>query len=377
MIYLDNAATTLQKPESVHRAVLSAMKTAAGAGRSGHRPAMRAGELIYDCREELAGLFHLEDSARVVFTLNATHALNLAIHALCGANTFAALTGYEHNSAVRPVVERGVRYRVLESPPFDGAAMLESAERALRDGANLFIVNHVSNVFGAVAPVAALDALLAARGVPMILDASQSAGVLELDVSRLKSAAAVCMPGHKALYGPQGTGVLLVLSDALQKPLLQGGTGSVSSDIRQPGFLPDRFESGTLNAHGIAGLAEGVRFVRRVEPAAILRHERGLIRMLAAGLRRVPGCEVFAAADEAMQAGVLSFRQRGMACEAVAEALAQRGICVRAGLHCAPLAHRSAGTLGTGTVRLSVGYWNTPAEMRAFLEQYADIVIKN
>lgn len=377
MIYFDNAATTLRKPDAVHRAVLSAMKTAAGAGRSGHRPAMHAGELIYDCREELAALFHLEDSARVVFTLNATHALNLAIHALCGPGTVVAMTGYEHNSVVRPIVERGNRYLVLESPLFDGDKMLEAAEKAIADGANLFIVNHVSNVFGAVAPVAALDALCAARGVPMILDASQSAGVLDIDVTRLHSCAAVCMPGHKALYGPQGTGVLLALSDALQKPLMQGGTGSVSSDIRQPDFLPDRFESGTLNAHGIAGLAEGVRFVRRVEPEAIWRHERGLLRVLCKGLREIEGCEVFAAEEEREQAGVLSFRQRGMACEDVAEALAARGICVRAGLHCAPLAHRSAGTLGTGTVRLSVGYWNTLAETRAFLEQYGEIVIKN
>lgn len=376
MIYFDNAATTLQKPESVHRAVISAMRNAAGAGRSGHRAALHAGEILLNCREELAALFGLSDCTRVVFTLNATHALNIAIHAMCGAATHVAMTAYEHNSVIRPVVERGAPYEVLESRLFHPEELLQSAENAIRKGANLFIINHVSNVFGTVAPIAALDELLSRSGIPMILDASQSAGVLDIDVSALHSVVAVCMPGHKALYGPQGTGVLLVLSDALQKTLIQGGTGSVSSDIRQPEFLPDRFESGTMNAHGVAGLLEGVRFVRMVEPATILRHEQILIRDLAHGLREMPGCEVFAASDEHLQAGVLSFRQRGMPCEDVAELLARRGICVRAGLHCAPLAHRSVGTLATGTVRASVGYWNTHAEVQAFLEHYKEIVIK-
>lgn len=376
MLYFDNAATTLQKPEQVYWATAAAMRTAAGAGRSGHRPAMRAGRLIYECREAVAQLFRLEDCMRVVFTCNATHALNLAIHALCGTDTVAAITGYEHNSVVRPLTARGTPYHVLESPLFDGAAMVEAAERAIARGANLFIINHVSNVFGAVAPLAALDALLTVHSLPMILDASQSAGLLEIDVTRYKSLAAVCMPGHKALYGPQGTGVLLALSDELRRPLMQGGTGSLSSDIRQPDFLPDRFESGTLNAPGLAGLAEGVKFILRVEQAHILRHERRLLHALAEGLRRVDGTEVFAAPDARLQCGALSFRRKDMDCETLAEALAARGICVRAGLHCAPLAHKSAGTLHTGTVRASVGYFNTMQEVEKFSEEYAGIVKK-
>lgn len=376
MIYFDNAATTLVKPKQVYWAVSAAMRTAAGAGRSGHRPAMHAGQLIYDCREAVARLFRLDDCTRVIFTYNATYALNLAIHALCRTDTCAAVTGYEHNSVVRPLTERGTEYIVLESPLFDGAAMVTAAEKAIGLGANLFIVNHVSNVFGAVAPLAALDALLTAHGIPMILDASQSAGILDIDVSRYTSLAAVCMPGHKALYGPQGTGILLALSDELRAPLLQGGTGSVSSDIRQPDFLPDRFESGTLNAPGIAGLAEGVRFILRVEQDTILRRERKLLHALADGLRGVPGTEVFAADDERAQCGVLSFRRADFGCEELAEALAARGICVRAGLHCSPLAHRSAGTLASGTVRASVGYFNTMGEVERFTQEYADIVKK-
>lgn len=376
MIYFDNAATTLIKPRSVYWAVSAAMRTAAGAGRSGHRPAMHAGNLIYSCREVVARLFRLEDCMRVVFTWNATHALNLAIHALCRPDTYAAITGYEHNSVVRPLTARDIPYIVLDSPLFDAAAMVDAAEKAIGQGVNLFIINHVSNVFGAVAPLAALDALLEAHGVPMILDASQSAGILEIDVTRYRSLAAVCMPGHKALYGPQGTGILLALSDELHRPLLQGGTGSVSSDIHQPDFLPDRFESGTLNAPGIAGLAEGVKFVLNVEPDSILQRERRLLHALAGGLRSVAGTEVFAAEDERRQCGVLSFRHTDMACEEIAEHLAERGICVRAGLHCAPLAHRSVGTLESGTVRASLGYFNTREEVERFTEEYAAIVRK-
>ncbi|NCB28761.1 MAG: aminotransferase class V-fold PLP-dependent enzyme [Clostridia bacterium] len=377
MIYLDNAATTLQKPETVHRAVVGAMRSAAAAGRSGHRPAMHAGELVFTCREAVAHLFGLTDCERVVFTLNATHALNLAIHALCDQKTVVAMTGYEHNSVVRPIVARGNRYIVLQSPLFDQDAMLAAAEHAIEEGATLFIVNHVSNVFGAVAPLHELDRLLAAKQIPMILDASQSAGILDIDVRTLPSVAAVCMPGHKALYGPQGTGVLLALSDAMTRPLLQGGTGSLSSEMRQPNFLPDRFESGTLNAPGIAGLREGVRFVTYAEPSAILRHERRLLHTLITGLRKIEGCEVFAAPDERLQAGVLSIRQEGISCDDIGQALAACGTCVRTGVHCAPLAHHSAGTFDTGTVRLSVCYWNTHEEITDFLQQYQEIVINN
>ena len=184
MIYFDNAATTLVKPKQVYWAVSAAMRTAAGAGRSGHRPAMHAGQLIYDCREAVARLFRLDDCTRVVFTYNATYALNRAIHALCRTDTCAAVTGYEHNSVVRPLTERGTEYIVLESPLFDGAAMVTAAEKAIGLGANLFIVNHVSNVFGAVAPLAAPDALLTALGIPRILCPSQSAGTLDFVLSR-------------------------------------------------------------------------------------------------------------------------------------------------------------------------------------------------
>lgn len=374
LIYLDNAATTLRKPRKVGQAQLAALHTAAGAGRSGHRPAMHAAELLLDAREAVAALFHVPDSSQVVFTYNATHALNLAIYALCDENTQAAISNVEHNSVVRPLATRKIPFQILQAEIFHPEEMLTQAEKAIEAGANLFIINAVSNVFGQIAPLEALDALLTAYDIPMILDASQSAGILPLDVQKYLSLAAVCMPGHKALYGPTGTGILLVLSEKLQKTLLQGGTGSASESLMQPSFLPDRFESGTLNVCGIAGLAEGIHFVQKITPARIFQHEQKLLKILQQELLQAPETQVFTADTLEKQCGVLSFRHDWLDSERIAEALAEQDICVRAGLHCAPLAHQAAGTLNTGTVRISLSIFNTPSEMRRFGKKYRTIL---
>ena len=364
MIYFDNAATTLLKPDEVFRAVQGAMRTAAGFGRSGHRPAMHAGELVYACREQAAALVGMAEPERVVFTLNATHALNTAIHALVEPETTVAVTGYEHNSVMRPLAALGCKTIVMRVPLFDQDEAVRAAEQAIESGAKIFVINHVSNVFGFVQPLERIDALLRRAGIPMILDASQSAGILPVEVNKLGSLAAVCCPGHKGLFGPQGTGILLVLSDRIHEPLLYGGTGSQSELLTQPELLPDRFESGTLNAHGIAGLGEGIQWIRGQSTQRILHHERNLITILTKGLRSLPGLEVFAGPA---QSGVLSFRSDRLPCEEIAARLSERGVCVRDGLHCAPEAHRTAGTLETGTVRLSVSALNTESECARFL----------
>lgn len=361
MIYLDNAATTLHKPRAVDEAVRRAMHAAAGYARGGYAAAMRAGETVYACREQAAALFGVRDPARVVFTMNATHALNLAIHAMVQPGMRVVAGGYEHNAVMRPLALRGIQPIVLDTPLWDGAAMVERARQALADGAQLFILNHVSNVFGFAAPVEEIAGLLDQAGVPLILDASQSAGVLEIDVRRHPCLAAVCMPGHKALYGPQGTGILLVLDDRItQTPLLAGGTGSRSEEMRQPGFLPDALESGTPNVPGIAGLAAGIAFVRAVGPANILAHEQALVREFARALEGARRIECF---SHPAQTGVLSLRVRGAPAETVAETLARQGVAVRAGLHCAPLAHRTAGTEETGTVRFSLSFYSTAYQL--------------
>lgn len=370
MIYLDQAATSLQKPPEVLEAMEHAMHTCAGYGRSGHRAAIRAGEMVYKCRETAAELFSMRDPSRVIFTMNATHALNLAIHGLCKPHTKVAVSGYEHNSVMRPLHHLGCPVHIIPSRLFDAEDFLVQAEQAIHAGAEIFIINHVSNVFGAIVPLIKLDTLLQRYKIPMILDASQSAGIL--DLSLLPSIKAVCMPGHKGLLGPQGTGILLLAPDADPVPLLQGGTGSASADFTQPGFFPDRLESGTPNIPGIAGLDAAMRFILQTGTSEIRKREEVLRKILVEGLRTIPRLDVFAA-DEG-QSAVVSVRVSGVPSEQIAEALSERDICVRAGLHCAPLAHETAGTDVTGTVRFSLGIYNTEEEMEQTIAHMQKIV---
>ena len=363
MIYLDSAATTFQKPPTVARAMTEALSTMSSPGRGGHPLAMRAADTAFRCRSELAALFNTKAPERVVFTTNATHGLNIAIKSLVPRGGRVVVSGYEHNAVTRPLAALGADISVAAAPSFDHEAAVAAFERLIVPGIDAVICNHVSNVFGCIQPIEAVAGLCRDRGVPLIVDASQSAGMLPLDMERL-GAAFIAMPGHKGLYGPQGTGVLLCGGDGLPAALLEGGTGSISLSQEMPDFLPDRLEAGTHNMPGIAGLLAGVRFVRRRGTDRILRHEQMLTRRTAELLRTLPAVEVFAAPEEKQQAGVLSFRVKGRDPELMGEALAERGIAVRAGLHCAPLAHRSAGTLDTGTVRVSFSAFNTPGDCK-------------
>ena len=365
MIYLDSAATTLQKPRSVARASAWAIDHLASPGRGGHRPAMEAARVAFACREEAARLFHVPDPERAVLTFNATHGLNIAIRTLAKPGGRAVLSGYEHNAVTRPLhAVPGLELGVARSPLFDQKAALDSFVRELNRGADFAVCTHVSNVFGFILPIEEIAAACRDRGVPLIVDASQSAGCLEVDFQAL-GAAFIAMPGHKGLYGPQGTGLLLCGTEPI--PLLEGGTGSESKRQTMPDFLPDRLEAGTHNIPGAAGLLEGLRFVSRRGTPAIAAHERRLIRRLGEGLSRLPGVQAFLSPDPAAQAGVLSFRAEGRDCEELGEALGRRDIALRAGLHCAPLAHQTAGTLDTGTLRASVSAFNTPGEIARFL----------
>lgn len=365
MIYLDSAATTMQKPASVARASAWAMEHLASPGRGGHRPAMAAAETAFACREEAAKLFHVSQPERVVFTFNATHGLNIAIGTLAKPGSRVVISGYEHNAVTRPL--HGIpelELRVARGPLFDPQATLEAFRRELDRGADLAVCTHVSNVFGFILPVEEIAALCREKGVALIVDASQSAGCLPLDFEAL-GAAFLAMPGHKGLYGPQGTGILLCGMDP--KPLLAGGTGSESRLQTMPAFLPDRLEAGTHNMPGLAGLLEGLRFVRRRGVENIAAQESLLIRHLGEGMERIPGARVFLAQDPMAQSGVLSFQMEGWDCEALGDALGERGFALRAGLHCAPLAHESAGTLEQGTVRASLSVFNTHRETEKLL----------
>ena len=377
MIYLDNAATTLEKPPAVSRAMCWAMRHAGGAGRSAHPPAMLGADIIYDTRRLAAQVFDVPDPTRVIFTANATQALNMALYAMAQTRRHFAISGFEHNAVYRPILElvkrNNLKLTMLRSALWEDALLLEQAEQAIRDGADCFVLCHVSNVFGYIQPLEQLDALLSEHGIPLILDASQSAGVLPLSVSKLHSLAAVGMPGHKGLYAPPGTGMLLWMSQDLPAPLLLGGTGSLSERADMPDFLPDRLESGTVNVAGIAGLFEGLQFVSKVGESEIAAWECKLRDLVTEKLREIPGVTVYASPNPQKQTGVLSFTCRQLPCEIVAQRLAEHNICVRAGLHCAPLAHSTAGTLETGTVRISPGWFQSVRQMRKFCDILAHI----
>lgn len=367
MIYLDSGATTLQKPPAVARATAAAMGRMASPGRGGHGPGRLAGALSFRCREMAAELFHMDNPEQVIFTANATHGLNLAIAALVRPGSRVLISGYEHNAVTRTLaVIPDLTVRVATAPLFDQAALLTSVQRELSHGVDVLICNHVSNVFGFILPVEEIGKLCAQAEIPWILDASQSAGTLPVHMDEL-GAAFVAMPGHKGLYGPQGTGLLLCREGVPCQPLLFGGTGSLSDLQEMPDFLPDRLEAGTHNVCGIAGLLEGLKFVRRKGEACILRHEQSLNEQMMQGLSQIPGVEVFCGSRQT-QSGLCSFRAEQMDCEELGEELARRGVAVRAGLHCAPLAHRSAGTVQSGTVRVSFSAFNHCAEVAQALE---------
>lgn len=370
MIYLDSAATSLIKPVCVERAVVTAMRTMASPGRGGHLPALRAAEEVYAAREAAAELFNMEDSAGVVFTSNATHALNIAIGSLAKPGTRVVISGFEHNSVTRPLAAIGADIRPAGTKLFDTADTLADFEAKIKD-AELVVCTHVSNVFGYVLPVYEIGELCRARSVPFIVDASQSAGVLDVDFRRL-GAAFVAMPGHKALFGPQGTGILLCSGDAV--PLLHGGSGSDSIEQYMPNYLPDRLEAGTHNVCGIAGLRAGIGYIKERGRENIRLHEARLLRRMRAALEGIDGLTVFA--GEA-QSGVLSVRADGMDCEELAAALSARGVCVRAGLHCAPRAHMSAGTLKTGTMRFSFSPFVTDGQVDEAAGILKDILNSN
>jgi cysteine desulfurase family protein len=366
VIYFDSAATTFQKPRSVAAAMQDAMATMSSPGRGGYPAAMHAADTAFDCRSELADLYHAQSPEQVVFTSSATHGLNIAVKSLVPPGGKAVISGYEHNAVTRPLAALGAKTAIASAPLFESAAVTEAFDHLVTPDTDAVICCHVSNVFGFVQPVEEIAQICQTRNVPLIIDASQSAGLLNLDLTRL-GAAFIAMPGHKGLYGPQGTGVLLCGQATPVKTLLEGGTGSLSIQQEMPDFLPDRLEAGTHNMPGIAGLLAGIRYVRQHDPAAICGRERRLAQFAAESLRTMPGIQVYARPDLTAQAGVVSFTAAGHDVEALAAALGERGVAVRAGLHCAPLAHRTAGTLESGTVRLSFSDFNTREEVYQFL----------
>ena len=356
MIYLDHGATSFPKPEPVCRAVGEAMAACANPGRGSHEAARAGAEVLFRCREAAGALFHIAPE-NVVLTGSCTQGLNMAIRTLVRPGDRVVISGFEHNAVTRPLHGLNARIAVAGRRIFDWEDTLRSFRRELDRGAKCAVFTHASNVFGYILPVKELAWECRRRGVPFILDAAQSAGAVPIDFGAL-GADFIAMPGHKGLLGPMGTGLLLC--GRLPRPLLMGGTGSDSESPHMPAFLPDRGEAGTANVPGFAGLEAGIRLIREEGPENIGRRESALVAYTAEGLREL-GYQVFAGPH---QLGTVSFRGRED-CQTLCDRLP--GIALRAGLHCAPLAHRSAGTLDTGTLRASFGRSSERADAAALL----------
>ena len=376
MIYFDNAATSWPKPPAVCRAISTHLTSPAGnPGRSGHRVSVAAARQVAHTREVLCQLLQVPDPSRIIFTLNATHALNVALHGLLRPGDRVITTSVEHNSVMRPLRHLESLGVVVTTVPCDphGLPEIHDVQRAILPGTRLLVTTHASNVTGAVLPVGEMAGLARERGIVVLVDASQSVGSVPIDLRTL-GADAVAFSGHKGLLGPTGTGVLWLRDGLDVAPLVRGGTGSDSAREQQPGFLPDALESGTPNLMGIVGLGAGVRFLQDIGIETVMEHERALVARFIDGVSRIPGIVVYGPQAVSRRCGVVSFNLTGASPSEV-ELILDRsfGIMARSGLHCAPSAHRTLGTFPTGTVRFSFGWFNRPSEVDAAIEAVRQI----
>lgn len=376
MIYLDNAATSFPKPERVYVEMDKCMRQyCANPGRSGHRLALEAGRAIYRTRERLCRLFNIESPMQVVFTSNATEALNLGIKGLLKEGDHVVTTSMEHNSVARPLTALKAKGVSTTYVGCDSKGYLNprDIERAIKKNTALIVITHASNVTGTLMPVKEVGCIAKERGIPFMLDAAQTAGIYDIDV-RDMNIDILAFPGHKGLMGPQGTGGLYISENLDVLQMKEGGTGSRSEELAQPVVVPDRYESGTPNTAGIVGLGEGVGFVLEKGTAAIRRHEEELSGMLLQGLEQIKGVKIYGPANPRFQAGVVSINIGDGDSGEISYILDRSyDIATRSGLHCSPLAHRTIGTFDQGTVRFSIGYFNTREDIEAALRAVEEI----
>ncbi len=365
MPYFDNAATSFPKPEAVADAVYDCLKNyCANPGRSGHKLALKMDHKIYDTREALTSLIGGDDPLRMIFTFNGTDALNLAIHGFLQKGDHVVTSSMEHNSVNRPLYalkNSGFIDLTIVEADKNGCLTADDIEAAMTDRTTLVAITHMSNLTGTIMPIQEIGERIKGRA-RLLVDAAQSIGVLPIDVEKMHIDL-LAFPGHKGLFAPQGTGGLYIGKDIELKEIKQGGTGSFSQDFLQPTILPDRFESGTENGPGIIGMGEGIRFINETGIDAIHEKEMRLAKRFVEGVKEITGIKLYGPLDE-RQGPVVSLNLPERDSAEVAYRLDQEyDICVRPGLHCAPFAHRTIGTLETGAVRFSFGYFNTEEEV--------------
>lgn len=367
MIYMDNAATTLRKPVQVKEAVLAALDTMGNAGRGASDPALDASRVIYGTREKLAGLFHAESPSRIVFTVNSTESLNIAIKGLCDPGDHVITTVLEHNSVLRPLYEcreRGTALTILGCDE-KGNISYEEMERAVRPETKMIVCTHASNLTGNMIDLERVHAIAKRHGLLLIVDASQTAGVWEIDVQKL-GIDVLCFTGHKGLLGPQGTGGMYVRSGVEIRPLLSGGSGIDTYNTHHPAQMPTALEAGTLNGHGIAGLGAAVSYITEIGPDTIRERELALMQRFYLGISGIPGVKVYGDFSTKNRAAIVSFNIGDYDSSEVSDELNVRyGIVTRPGAHCAPLMHQALGTVDQGAVRFSFSHFNTEEEVDA------------
>jgi cysteine desulfurase/selenocysteine lyase len=380
MIYLDNAATSWPKPPEVLKAMTDALESAGGnPGRSGHRLSIAAARLIYDAREQLADFFSAPDPLRVVFTGNATQAINLVLMGMLKPGDHVVTTSLEHNAVMRPLrnlEKRGIRVSIVRCSP-DGTIDMPELARAVKPSTRLVITTHASNVMGTLLPVAEIGTIAHGAGALLLVDAAQTAGALPMDMQAM-GIDLLAFTGHKELQGPPGVGGLAIGErvDVSQiEPLVRGGTGSRSEAEEQPDELPDKFESGTANLAGIAGLGAGLKWISDRGIESIRNHMVSLTRTLIDGLTAIPAVTVHGVRDAERSVAIVSFTVAGRHVSEIGMRLdEEHGILSRVGLHCAPAAHRTAGTFPEGTVRLAPGVFTTESDIQAALQAIGEVV---
>ena len=368
MIYLDTAATSHKKPPQVYNtlAVLT-KKHSANAGRGASTLSLAAANYIYEAAEQAALLFHIAQPENIAFTCNTTLALNMAIKGCTKNKPHVIMTSMEHNSAARPVYACGAPYTIVRADR-EGYVNPIDIARAIRPNTGLIVVNHASNVCGSLQDIASIGKIARQNGILFLVDSAQSAGVVPIDVEAMQIDM-LAFAGHKSLMGPLGTGGLYVREGLLLDTIIEGGSGSSSESKEQPDFMPDRLVSGTANMPAIAALGEGIKYVRKIGVESILAHERALAKQFVDGVRQIGGITLYGGAPE-RGVGVVSLNIKGKSAVETAQILDQEyKIAVRSGLHCAPLAHETLGTLNHGgTVRFSFGLYTTRSEVdRALL----------
>jgi len=374
MIYLDNAATTFHKPPTVNKKLSYAMQRfGANAGRGGHKLAVAASEMIYDTAALIAELFNIENPENIAFTHNATMALNMAIKGVLTESDHVIITSMEHNAVARPIWSAAKNNHTMVWANDKGYVNITDIAESIMPNTKLIVCNHASNVCGSVQNIAEIGQLAKARGILLLVDSAQTGGILPIDVEA-QCIDLLAFAGHKALMGPQGTGGLYINDKLTLKTIFEGGSGNESQNLFQPDHMPDRLVAGTMNMPAIAALGEGVRFVLKTGINNIYAHEMMLTKRLIEGLGNMENVKIYGSTDMQDRVGVVSFNIEGMDSVEVCTMLdSDYDIASRCGLHCAPLAHKTLGTSESGTVRISIGYYNTNSEIDKTLQAISKI----